>query len=57
MDDMRRTSRALQDVTGAVKTNVDIHGNTLPHLHVHFFTRYMGGTYEDRPIDPLGGRQ
>ena len=51
MDDMRRTSRALQDVTGAVKINVDIHGNTLPHLHVHFFPRYVGDPYEDGPID------
>jgi hypothetical protein len=37
MGDMRRVSRALKDVTGAVKTNLDIHGNTLPHLHAHFF--------------------
>ncbi len=51
MDDMRRTSRALQEVTGAVKMNVDIHGNTLPHLHVHFFPRYVGDPYEGRPID------
>ncbi len=51
MDDMRRTSRALQEVTGAVKINVDIHGNTLPHLHAHFFGRYVGDPYEDGPID------
>ncbi len=51
MNDMRRLSRALQDVTGAVKINVDIHGNTVPHLHVHFFPRYVGDPYEDGPID------
>ncbi len=51
MDDMRRVSRALQEVTGAVKINVDIHGNTLPHLHAHFFPRYVGDPYEDGPID------
>lgn len=51
MSDMRRVSRALQTVTGAVKINVDIHGNTLPHLHVHFFPRYIGDPYEDGPID------
>ncbi len=51
MDDMRRVSRALQAVTGAVKINVDIHGNTLPHLHAHFFPRYVGDPYEDGPID------
>ena len=49
MDDMRRTSRALQEVTGAVKVNVDIHGNTLPHLHVHFFPRYVGDPGRGRP--------
>ena len=51
MNDMRRVSRALQEVTGAVKINVDIHGNTLPHLHAHFFPRYVGDPYEDGPID------
>jgi diadenosine tetraphosphate (Ap4A) HIT family hydrolase len=51
MEDMRRTSRALQEVTGAVKINVDIHGNTMPHLHAHFFPRYVGDPYEDGPID------
>ena len=51
MGDMRRVSRALKDVTGAVKINVDIHGNTLPHLHAHFFPRYVGDPYEDGPID------
>ena len=51
MDDMRRVSRALQTATGCAKINVDIHGNTLPHLHVHFFARYVGDPYEDGPID------
>ena len=51
MDDMRRVSRALKLVTEAVKINVDIHGNTLPHLHAHFFPRHVGDPYEDGPID------
>lgn len=51
IDDMRRVSRALKLVTDAVKINVDIHGNTLPHLHAHFFPRYIGDPYEDGPID------
>ncbi len=51
MNDMRRVSRALQEVTSAVKINVDIHGNTLPHLHAHYFPRYVGDPYEDGPID------
>ena len=47
----RSAGRALQEVTGAVKINVDIHGNTMPHLHVHFLPRYVGDPYEDGPID------
>src|SRR4051812_5082410 len=52
MRDMRRVSSALCKVTGAVKLNYEIHGNTLPHLHMHFFPRYRGDAFEGRPIDP-----
>ena len=54
MRDMRAVSGALQGVTGAVKMNVEIHGNTIPHLHAHFFPRYVGDRFEGRPIDPQG---
>jgi hypothetical protein len=30
-------SKALAAATGAVKLNYEIHGNSLPHLHMHFF--------------------
>lgn len=52
MRDIQRLSRAIQRATGAVKMNYEIHGNTLPHLHVHFFPRYPGDSFEWRPIDP-----
>jgi diadenosine tetraphosphate (Ap4A) HIT family hydrolase len=52
MRDARRVSSALTTVTGAVKLNYEIHGNTLPHLHMHFFPRYRGDQFEGRPIDP-----
>jgi diadenosine tetraphosphate (Ap4A) HIT family hydrolase len=52
MRDMRRVSRALKAATGAVKMNLEIHGNTIPHLHAHFFPRYVGDRFEDGPIDP-----
>ncbi len=45
-------SQALCGVTGAVKLNYDIHGNTLPHLHLHFFPRYVGDPFEGRAIEP-----
>jgi diadenosine tetraphosphate (Ap4A) HIT family hydrolase len=51
MMDMRRVSGALKNVTGAVKLNLEIHGNTIPHLHVHFFPRYVGDRSEEGPID------
>lgn len=52
MRDMRRVSCALQSVTGAVKVNLELHGNTIPHLHVHFYPRYVGDRFDGRPIDP-----
>jgi diadenosine tetraphosphate (Ap4A) HIT family hydrolase len=52
MRDIRRLSRALANVTGAVKMNYEVHGNTIPHLHTHFFPRYVGDAFEGRPIDP-----
>ncbi len=50
--DIRRVSKALQRVTGAVKLNYEIHGNTLPHLHMHFYPRTAGDPFEGKPIDP-----
>src|ERR1700694_5859903 len=37
MRDYRRVSNAVSVATEAVKLNYEIHGNTLPHLHIHFF--------------------
>ena len=52
MQDIRRVGGALQKVTRAVKLNYEIHGNTIPHLHVHLYPRYRGDPFEGRPIDP-----
>ena len=52
MLDARRVSKALAAATGAVKLNYEIHGNTLPHLHMHFFPRYRGDQFEGQPINP-----
>lgn len=51
MRDIRRVSRALCKITGAIKLNYEIHGNTLPHLHMHFFPRYRGDAFGGGPID------
>ena len=52
MRDAQLTSMALSLVTGAVKLNYEIHGNSLPHLHMHFFPRYRGDQFEGQPINP-----
>jgi diadenosine tetraphosphate (Ap4A) HIT family hydrolase len=50
---LMRVSRALKEVTGAAKINMEVHGNTVPHLHVHLFPRYVeGDRFGDGPIDP-----
>ncbi len=55
--DVRRVSRALSAATGAFKLNYEIHGNTLPHLHMHFFPRHPGDAFEGRAIEPRGVAQ
>lgn len=57
MLDAQRVSRAVAKATGAVKMNYEIHGNTLPHLHMHFFPRYRGDTFEGQPINPRAVKQ
>ena len=52
MRDVQRVSKAVASVTGAVKLNFEIHGNSIPHLHMHFFPRYAGDQFEGRLIDP-----
>lgn len=52
MRDAQRVSKAVSAATGAVKLNYEIHGNSLPHLHMHFFPRYRGDRFEGKPIDP-----
>jgi diadenosine tetraphosphate (Ap4A) HIT family hydrolase len=57
MRDAQRVSKALATVTGAVKLNYEIHGNSIPHLHLHFFPRYRGDQFEGQPIDPKTAAQ
>jgi diadenosine tetraphosphate (Ap4A) HIT family hydrolase len=52
MRDARRVSGALAAATGAVKLNYEIHGNSLPHLHMHFFPRYRGDCFKGQPVNP-----
>jgi diadenosine tetraphosphate (Ap4A) HIT family hydrolase len=51
-EDAMRTACALYGLVRPIKMNYEIHGNTIPHLHLHLFPRYAGDPYTGRPIDP-----
>lgn len=45
-------ARAVHRATGPIKMNYEIHGNTLPHLHLHLFPRHVDDPYVGGPVDP-----
>jgi diadenosine tetraphosphate (Ap4A) HIT family hydrolase len=45
-------AKTLASVFQPIKMNYEIHGNTVPHLHLHLFPRFLGDPYEGGPIDP-----
>jgi diadenosine tetraphosphate (Ap4A) HIT family hydrolase len=51
MNEVQRYAWALKQVTGAVKINYEIHGNTVPHLHIHLYPRYLDDPFPGRAID------
>lgn len=50
-NDCMLVSRALTDLFQPRKMNYEIHGNTIPHLHMHLYPRYDGDPYEGGAID------
>jgi diadenosine tetraphosphate (Ap4A) HIT family hydrolase len=50
-EDCMVAARGLADLFQPVKMNYEIHGNTIPHLHMHLYPRYVGDPYEGRSID------
>jgi diadenosine tetraphosphate (Ap4A) HIT family hydrolase len=45
-------ARAVADQLDPVKMNYEIHGNTVPHLHLHLFPRHTDDPYVGGAIDP-----
>lgn len=50
-EDSMLAARALAKLFQPVKVNYEIHGNTIPHLHMHIFPRTPGDPYVGGPID------
>lgn len=44
-------AEALKNVTKAIKINYEIHGNTIPHLHLHLYPRYLDDPYPNQAIN------
>jgi diadenosine tetraphosphate (Ap4A) HIT family hydrolase len=47
--DSMAAARALASLFNSVKMNYEIHGNTVPHLHMHLFPRMPGDVYVGYP--------
>ena len=45
-------AKALADLFDPVKMNYEIHGNTLPHLHLHLYPRYKDDPYDTGVLRP-----
>jgi diadenosine tetraphosphate (Ap4A) HIT family hydrolase len=51
MKEVQLCAKALKEVTHAIKINYEIHGNSLPHLHVHLYPRTMDDPFPGNAID------
>lgn len=50
--DAMLAAQALDRLFDPAKMNYEIHGNTIPHLHLHLFPRFSGDPFVGGPIDP-----
>ena len=48
-------AEAVAGVIQPIKMNYEIHGNTLPHLHLHLLPRHADDPYVGGPVDPRQG--
>jgi diadenosine tetraphosphate (Ap4A) HIT family hydrolase/SAM-dependent methyltransferase len=50
-DEVNIVAEAIAAALRPKKLNYEIHGNTIPHLHLHLFPRQPGDRFEGGPID------
>src|SRR5438045_4967019 len=50
-EDCLAAAAVLQRLYRPAKLNYEIHGNTIPHLHLHLYPRFAGDPYEGGPIN------
>jgi diadenosine tetraphosphate (Ap4A) HIT family hydrolase len=50
--DAMLVARAVAELVRPIKMNYEIHGNTLPHLHLHLLPRQVDDPYVGGPVDP-----
>lgn len=46
------TARAVAELVRPVRVNYELHGNSIPHLHLHIYPRHAGDPFVGGPIDP-----
>ncbi len=51
INDVQIVIKALKEVSGAVRINIAELGNTIPHIHLHLFPRYLDDLHAGKPID------
>jgi diadenosine tetraphosphate (Ap4A) HIT family hydrolase len=44
-------ARTVKELYRPLKMNYEIHGNTIPHLHLHLYPRFADDPYVGGPID------
>jgi diadenosine tetraphosphate (Ap4A) HIT family hydrolase len=44
-------ARTVSELFRPTKMNYEIHGNTIPHLHLHLYPRFRDDPYAGGPID------
>jgi diadenosine tetraphosphate (Ap4A) HIT family hydrolase len=55
--DLMHVAQVLEDVYQPIKMNLQLLGNTTPHLHCHLQPRYYGDFAPNGPLAPLSGKR